>query len=166
MRAWRIEQARTMSRQNGWIEYCCVQQRFTYLRPVQGASFDPQLAVNDDLLDYCDEHRDDFLLLAYTPTLSGALSGRQDRDMPEQYVGPDTNARLEKLRDIASETGATPVQVVFAWMLHSDPPVLPLVTAGTINQLDENLGSLSVQLSPAQMERLDTAGNPGQTPFG
>ena len=30
--AWRLEKARWISRTNGWAEYCCVQQRYSYLR--------------------------------------------------------------------------------------------------------------------------------------
>ncbi len=36
-RAWRIEQARELCRAKGWIGFCCVQQRHTYLRPGPGA---------------------------------------------------------------------------------------------------------------------------------
>jgi aryl-alcohol dehydrogenase-like predicted oxidoreductase len=160
MRAWRIEQARTLSRQRGWIEYCCVQQRHTYLRPVPGASFSPQLAVDEELLDYCREHGEDLLLLAYSPTLGGAYTGRKDREVPAQYLGPDAAARLQALREVASEAGASPVQVVLAWMLHSEPLVVPLVSAGTREQLDEDLGSLEVSLDAGQMRRLNEAGNP------
>ncbi len=51
--AWRLEAARNLSEAQGWPTYQCVQQRHTYLRPRPGAGFDPQIAVNEDLLDYC-----------------------------------------------------------------------------------------------------------------
>jgi aryl-alcohol dehydrogenase-like predicted oxidoreductase len=159
-RAWRIEQARTMSRGRGWAEYCCVQQRHTYLRPAPGASFGGQLPVDVELSDYCAEHAADFLLLGYSSTLGGAYSGRADRVIPTQYAGPDTDARLAALSAVARETGATPVQVTYAWMLRSAPVALPLVSAGTVEQLEENLGSLGVALNTGQMERLDRAGVP------
>ena len=54
--AWRLEEARWISQAHGWSEYCCVQQRHTYLRPRPGASFYPQLAVNEDLQQYCQRH--------------------------------------------------------------------------------------------------------------
>jgi len=31
--AWRLEEARWVSQTHGWSEFCCVQQRHTYLRP-------------------------------------------------------------------------------------------------------------------------------------
>jgi aryl-alcohol dehydrogenase-like predicted oxidoreductase len=51
--AWRLEEARWVSQTHGWAEYCCIQQRHSYVRPKPGGSFAPQIAANDDLLDYC-----------------------------------------------------------------------------------------------------------------
>jgi aryl-alcohol dehydrogenase-like predicted oxidoreductase len=158
-RAWRIEEARAISRRRGWAEYCCVQQRYTYFRPGPGASFDPQLAVDAELI-YCAAHASDFLLLGYSSTLGGAYTGRPDRQIPWQYAGPDTEARGNALSHVARECGATPVQVMYAWMLQSTPPALPLVSAGTVEQLDEDLGCLKLTLSREQIDRLDRAGVP------
>jgi aryl-alcohol dehydrogenase-like predicted oxidoreductase len=159
-RAWRIEEAAEKSRRGGWIHYCCVQQRHTYLRPAPGARFDPQLAVDEELLDYCRAHESEMLLLAYSPTLGGAYTGRSDRQIQQQYRGADTDARLAALRAVCSQTGATPVQVVLAWMVQGSPRILPLVSAGTLDQLNENLGALDVALSEEQLRMLGEAGNP------
>lgn len=159
-RAWRIEEARALSRARKWAEYCCVQQRHTYLRPAAGARFDPQLVVDEDLRDYCAAHAADFLLLGYSSTLGGAYAGRPDRPIASQYRGPSNDARLAVLAAVAKEAGATPLQVVYAWMLRSTPLALPLVSVGSLQQLSENLGALGVRLDDAQMKRLDEAGNP------
>ena len=152
--AWRLEEARWVSRTHGWPEFCCIQQRYSYLRPKPGARFDPQIAANEDLLDYCRARG--MTLLAYSPLLSGAYT-RPDRSFPEQYLGPDTDARLAALKAVAEEVGATANQVVYAWMVQSDPPVIPLVGASTIEQLEENLGALEVKLSTEQMKHLNNA---------
>ncbi|MBT3273152.1 MAG: aldo/keto reductase [Spirochaetales bacterium] len=158
-RAWRIEKARSMSREHGWPEYCCVQQRHTYLRPAPGASFGPQLTADDELLDYC-RSSDDFVFLAYSPTLSGAYD-RADREISGQYLGKDTDARLATLKRVADKHGATAIQIVLAWMLASDPFTVPLITAGTLKQLDDNLAAADIELTPEQMTLLNEAGNPG-----
>jgi aryl-alcohol dehydrogenase-like predicted oxidoreductase len=156
--AWRIAQARAVSRANGWSEYCCVQQRYTYLRPAPGASFAPQVSGNDDLLDYCREHTD-FRMLAYSPLLNGAYS-RDDREIPKQYVGPDSEARLTALQEVAAEYGATVNQIVYAWLLGGDTAVIPLTAPTTLEQLSENLGGLTIKLSEESMRELSEAGNP------
>ena len=103
--AWRLERANWVSRTNGWPEFCCIQQRHTYLRPKPGASFAPQIAANDDLLDLCQAQG--ITMLAYSVLLSGAYT-RAERPVPEDYTGPDSDARLAVLNAVAEETGATP----------------------------------------------------------
>lgn len=144
MAAWRIEEARNVSLANGFAEYRCVQQRHSYLRPKPGADFSPQVAVDDELLDYL-EARGDFPLLAYSPLLEGAYT-REDRPIPENYSGPDTDARLEALGRVARDVDATPNQVVLSWMVGKTPPTIPLISASTPAQLEENIGALEVGL--------------------
>ena len=153
--AWRLAEARSISMANGWEPYCAVEQRYTYLRPKPGTNFGPQKAVSDDLLDYCREHP--LTLLAYTILLKGAYT-RSDRPIPEQYVGPDTDARLEQLRNISQEIGATPNQVVIAWLRQSDPPILPIIGGSRPEHLSENINALKIRLTDEQMKLLNEAG--------
>ena len=57
------------------------------------------------MLKYIEMH-EDIALLAYSPLLNGAYS-REDRSIPSQYIGPDANARINVLQQVADETGAT-----------------------------------------------------------
>jgi aryl-alcohol dehydrogenase-like predicted oxidoreductase len=123
-----VEQASWVSRSQGWPEYCCVQQRYSYLRPRPGASFVPQLVANEDLLDVC--HYEQLTLLAYSVLLGGAYT-RPERPLPEQYAGPDSRGRLAVLEAVAREAGATPNQVIPAWMVQGVPSILPLIAAST-----------------------------------
>jgi aryl-alcohol dehydrogenase-like predicted oxidoreductase len=115
------------------------------------------VAINEDLKSYCGAR--DITLIAYSALLQGAYT-RQDRPVPAQYAGPDADQRLEVLRDIGKESGATLNQVVIAWMRQSEPPVLPIIAGSAPAQVAENIGALKVTLSEDQVRRLDTAGNP------
>jgi len=153
--AWRLEEARWLSLFNEWPEYCCVQQRHSYIRRKHGTTFDPQVAANEDLFDYVTNRG--ITLLAYSALLSGAYT-RPDRNFDDQYLGMDTDNRLAALKAVVAETGATPIQVILAWMLQSDPPVLPLIAASTREQMQENIDALEIEFTPEQMIRLDSAG--------
>jgi len=153
---WRIEEARNISITHDWAKYCCVQQRYSYLRPNPGADFGVQVSANKELLDYCQSH-DDITLLAYSPLLNGSYT-RIDTPRPEQYAGPDTGARMLALTKIANEVGATLNQVVLAWLLQSTPRELPIIAVSTDEQLRENLGALHVRLNQEQIEFLTNAG--------
>jgi aryl-alcohol dehydrogenase-like predicted oxidoreductase len=154
-RAWRLEQARSISQTKTTAAYCCVQQRYTYLQPRARTNFEPQLAVNDDLLDYCQQM--DLTLLAYSPLLAGAYT-RSDRPLAAQYLSEDNQARLKALHSVAAECGATPNQVILAWMLQSKPMILPVFAASTPEQMDEDICALKLDLTEAQMKQLNAAG--------
>jgi aryl-alcohol dehydrogenase-like predicted oxidoreductase len=149
--AWRIERARGIARAGGGAPYCCVQQRHSYLLPRPGTDLGRQRASSPELLDYCADQG--VGLLAYSVLLGGAYT-RDDRPLPDGYAGADADARLAVLREVAEETGATPNQVVLAWLLRRTPPVIPLIGASSGAQLAENLGALEVELSAEQLERL------------
>ena len=99
----------------------------------------------------------DLTMLAYSALLSGAYASRIDRELPEQYTGPDADARLSVLKAVAMETEATPNQVILAWMHQSKPTIIPLVAASTLEQMQENLDALAVKLTDEQITRLTTA---------
>ncbi|MFN7996519.1 MAG: aldo/keto reductase [Bryobacteraceae bacterium] len=154
---WRIAEANTVARLRGWNSYSVVEQRHTYLRPRHGADFGPQIPINEDMKSYC--RRDGITLIGYSVLLQGAYT-RSDRPIPAQYAGPEASDRLEALKSVAAELGATPNQVIIAWMRQGDPPVLPIVAGSRPEQLAENIAALDIQISPEQMDRLNTAGNP------
>ena len=156
--AWRIERARQISRSHGWAEYCCVQQRFTYLRPQPGASFGAQRSGNDDLLDYCRQDPD-FRMLAYSPLLAGVYT-RSDKPLPKQYAGADSERQLATLTAIADQVGATPNQSHLR--LAAGRPAIdhPVDCANLAGATRRETRHLNLALTPAQMEQLTTAGNP------
>lgn len=153
---WRLEEARWIAKERGWSEYCCVQQRYSYVRAQAGSIYDPHVTVDEEFLDYVRNR--DLTILAYSPLLSGAYT-RSDRRFPEQYLGLDTDVRVAALKQVARARGATVNQVVLAWLLQSNPTVIPLIAASTREQLAELLGSAEVELSPEELERLSSAGN-------
>jgi aryl-alcohol dehydrogenase-like predicted oxidoreductase len=154
-RAWRLEEARRVSEENELAPYCCVQQRHSYLRSNAGVNASVQLEANADLLDYTAERN--MTLLAYGPSMHGLYS-KLDEPLTGSCAGPDSDARIAALREVVAATGATATQIVYAWMLQSTPPVIPLLACSTEAQMQENLAALQVTLSAEQMTRLTEAG--------
>jgi aryl-alcohol dehydrogenase-like predicted oxidoreductase len=83
------------------------------------------------------------------------------RAMPR--FAPEAYARnlqlLDGMADVAREAGCTMAQAALAWLLASDH-VLPIPGTTRIEHLEDNLGALQVQLSPAQLQALDDLINP------
>jgi pyridoxine 4-dehydrogenase len=56
--------------------------------------------------------------------------------------------------DIAKQHGATPRQVVLAWLLARSPSILPIPGTGSIDHLEENIAAASLALSAQEVATL------------
>ncbi|GAA1630793.1 aldo/keto reductase [Catellatospora bangladeshensis] len=158
VRTWRLERIRQLCERHGWPAPVALQQQHTYLRPRAG--LDNSSIVDREQLDYLREH-DDLTLVAYSPILKGVYDSAAKRAghwSMDAYRGPDAEARLAVLAEVAAEVGATPNQVVLAWLLRAQPPVIPLIGPRTLEQYDSAYSALDVVLSDEQAARLDAAG--------
>ena len=66
------------------------------------------------------------------------------------------------VRSVAREQRATPAQVALAWLRYRAAALgvasVPIPGTRRASRVEENLGSLSVTLTPAQLTALDAAG--------
>jgi len=154
--SWRLERALNVSASHGYPTFCCLQQRYTFLRVRPGGDFGVQLYAHKDVLDMLASRG--LRLLAYSPLISGAYT-RATRAIPVPHHGRDTDARLKVLKQITKAKSATVNQIVLAWMLHSEPAVIPIIAASTERQLQENLAAMDVSLTDSDMQQLNTAGD-------
>jgi aryl-alcohol dehydrogenase-like predicted oxidoreductase len=153
--AWRIAEARRLATERGLPGYQVVQQRHTYLAPRPGAGFGVQKAVDAELLDYAGT-QPDLTVLGYSALLAGAYT-RADRPLMEQYVHDGSATRLRALREVADGAGRTANQVVLAWLLGGEVPVLPVIAVSSPAQLEELLPAADLDLGPEARARLDAA---------
>ncbi len=61
------------------------------------------------------------------------------------------------LTRIAQRKQATPAQVALAWLLAQQPWIVPIPGTRKLQRLDENLGAIALQLSPADLAEIRTA---------
>ncbi len=152
---WRLERARAHARANGLPRYSCVQQMHTYLWPrPDKAQID---VITPELQDYA-RVETDLTLLGYKPAMNGAYTWNDDRTFPLDYDHPTNAARMRTLRTVADELGTNPYAVIVAWMLQSDPVVIPVSAARTVEQLDAQLAGVELHLEPELLRRLNEAG--------
>jgi len=158
--SWRVERARSVAAALGVPGYEVLQYHYSYLRPradlpgrwsVDGSAGPAQ----GDLLSLV-RASPSLTLVAYSPLLSGAYV-RPDRPLGPEFDHAGTSARLSALRSVAGEAGATVNQVVLAWLMGGKLPVIPLVGASSVAQLEESLAAVDLELTDAQRARLDEA---------
>jgi aryl-alcohol dehydrogenase-like predicted oxidoreductase len=60
---------------------------------------------------------------------------------------------------IARDVACTPAQLALAWVLHQAPHIVTIPGTSRIAHLKDNMGALTIELSPETLERLDQAIN-------
>jgi len=107
-------------------------------------------------------------LVAYSPLGRGFLSGRfsspdeldegdfrryQPRFAPENL---EANRRLAaKVAELAAEKGCTSGQLALAWVLAQGEDIVPIPGTKRRTYLEENLAAAQVELTPADLRRID-----------
>ncbi|XWO13665.1 Aldo-keto reductase IolS [Candidatus Hepatincola sp. Pdp] len=61
---------------------------------------------------------------------------------------------VEILTNIAKEKGVTPAQIALAWLLEQKPWIVPIPGTTKIPRLEENIGSVSVQLTSEDLQKI------------
>ena len=94
---------------------------------------------HEDVLDYCERNKIGFI--PFFPLAAGRLA---------QTGGP--------VDAVAKAHGATPGQIVLAWLLRRSPAMLPIPGTSRVAHLEENVVAAGLRLSDAEFMALDHAG--------
>ncbi|MET1023103.1 MAG: aldo/keto reductase [Pseudoxanthomonas sp.] len=160
--AWQVARMQTLADLRGWSPLVALQVEYSLL----------QRSVEHELLPMADALG--LGVVAWSPLGSGVLTGKYsqaDLDPPTEARPTGTrrevaiangalNARALTIAgavgEVARDTGHSAAQVAIAWALqHAGHGATPIVGARTLAQLEDNLGALDLQLTPAQCARLD-----------
>jgi aryl-alcohol dehydrogenase-like predicted oxidoreductase len=106
----------------------------------------------------------------YSPLGKGFLTGKIDenatfdstdfrstlpRFTPEALKANQT--LIDLLGQIAQRKQATPAQIALAWLLAQKPWIVPIPGTTRLHRLDENIGAVSVELTPDDLRDIDEA---------
>ena len=109
-------------------------------------------------------------LVAWSPLSGGVLTGkynstqppteaRYSAENPKEFL-PERGRQeriISALHKVSDETGRSLAQVALAWLRYRTVPVIPIIGARKISQLEDNLDSLSLTLTRTQISALDEA---------
>jgi aryl-alcohol dehydrogenase-like predicted oxidoreductase len=109
-------------------------------------------------------------LVAYSPLGKGFLTGKIDenakfdssdfrstlpRFTPEALK--TNQAMIDLLGGMAKRKNATPAQIALAWVLAQKPWIVPIPGTTKLNRLEENIGAVSIQLTPEDLQEINAA---------
>jgi aryl-alcohol dehydrogenase-like predicted oxidoreductase len=106
----------------------------------------------------------------YSPLGKGFLTGKIDehakfdssdfrstlpRFTPEALKA--NQALIDLLGRIAERKKATPAQIALAWLLAQKPWIVPIPGTTKLHRLEENIGAVSIELTPDDLREIETA---------
>jgi aryl-alcohol dehydrogenase-like predicted oxidoreductase len=109
-------------------------------------------------------------LVPYSPLGKGFLTGKIDesakfdssdfrstlpRFTPEALKA--NQALITLLASIGERKKATPAQIALAWLLAQKPWMAPIPGTTKLHRLDENIGALSIELTPGDLRDIENA---------
>src|SRR6266851_2896770 len=105
-------------------------------------------------------------VFAWSAQARGFFSGRYNPEMTEgatanarnvirTYYSDDNWERYRRADELSESKGCTLRQVALAWVLHSPLDVYALIGPETVAELDDCLGALDVELTPAEVAWLN-----------
>lgn len=156
-RAWQLQKAIYLSRQNGWESFVCLQPQYNLLCR----------ATEFELLPLC--AHEGLGVIPWSPLRGGMLSGKFSRgqnpqentrvgankEVWERYNNEFTWNIIDTLHAIAGETAKSAAQVALNWMMSRKVITAPIIGARNVAQLADNLGASEWSLTVAQVDRLN-----------
>jgi aryl-alcohol dehydrogenase-like predicted oxidoreductase len=109
-------------------------------------------------------------LVPFSPLGRGYLTGKVDESTT--FVSSDIRSRnprftpeaikanrvvVDLLERIAAQKSATPAQIALAWLLAQKSWIVPIPGSRRLERLDENLGSVAIEMSPDDLSQIDDA---------
>ncbi|MDB6065391.1 MAG: putative oxidoreductase, aryl-alcohol dehydrogenase like protein [Pedosphaera sp.] len=157
--AWVVSKSNTIAELRGWTRFVGLQIEYSLL----------ERTVERELIPMARDQQ--MTVLAWSPLRGGALTGkyltndpanadaRYNNEMMKGFATMDeaTIRTIKEVVALAKEMGVSPAQVSLAWLRHRPVPVIPIIGARKMSQLEDNLKSLAVTLNDAQLRRLDEA---------
>jgi len=109
-------------------------------------------------------------LVPYSPLGKGFLTGKIDagttfdssdfRSSLPRFTSEAMKANqalVDLLGSIADEKKATTAQIALAWLLAQKPWIVPIPGTTKLNRLDENIGAAAIELTAADLSKIESA---------
>lgn len=156
--AWWIAGANTLAQLRGWTAFIGLQIEFSLI----------ERSVERELIPMAEAF--DIAVLAWSPLASGLLSGkyhggtgkvegRLSAEGMQQFLPEKERADriIRAVKSVSEEVGRSMAQVALAWLRYRPVPVIPIIGARKLTQLEDNLASFGLELSARHLKSLDEA---------
>src|ERR1700688_2978460 len=156
--AWWVAQANTLAELRGWTKFIGLQIEYSLIeRTVERELIPMAKALHTGVV-------------AWSPLAGGVLTGkyhgqgnadgaRMNNEARKALLPEEQRAApiISALKSVSGQAGRSMAQVALAWLRHRTVPVIPIIGARKVSQLQDNLASLDLELSAEQLKSLERA---------
>jgi aryl-alcohol dehydrogenase-like predicted oxidoreductase len=147
--AWVVAKGNTLAELMGWSQFIALQVEYSLLARTPERELIP-MAKHFGMT-----------VTPWAPLAGGALTGKyqrgeQGRIKPESKRLNERSANITKVVvKIAEELGVSASHVAVKWTMQQDFSCIPIVGATKLSQLEDNLKTVDVTVSPEHLQRLN-----------
>jgi aryl-alcohol dehydrogenase-like predicted oxidoreductase len=147
--AWIMARANTLAELRGWTQFTALQVPYSLA----------YRTVERDLIPAAGAF--DMAILTWGVLEAGELTGKYNQPTGEptrsKEADPRNKALAAEVMTLAAEIDRTPSQVAINWVRQQPGRPIPILGARRLSHIQDNLGCLEFELSPAQLQRLSDA---------
>ncbi len=154
--AWLIAESNTLAELRAWTQFTAIQIEYSLI----------ERTVEHELIPY--SRYKNIPVLAWGPLGGGVLTGKykggtdsQRAESNKRRINERNDKIVDKVLEIAAQTGKTPAQIALNWLLRQDDRIIPIVGASKSSQMEDSLGAIDFELSKEHLAELDEVSNPG-----
>ena len=153
--AWIVSQANTIANLRGWTQFVGLQIEYSLKERTPERDLLPMAKALD------------IGVTAWSPLAGGLLTGKYNTSETSSEAKRFDSTQTGKITDrdlkiagevssIAAEIGKSASGVALNWLRQQSTAIIPIIGSRKVAQLQENLACLDFELTPEQMQRLDT----------
>jgi len=156
--AWWIAQANTLADLRGWSRFIGLQIPYNLIERTVERELIPMAKALD------------IGVAAWSPLSNGVLTGkyhghggselgRMNSETMKTFMPEQQRATriVAAVKIVSEQTGCSMAQVALAWLRYRPVPVIPIIGARKLTQLQDNLASFDLELSAEHLKSLEEA---------
>ena len=156
--AWWIAQANTLADLRGWSRFIGLQIPYNLIERTVERELIPMAKALD------------IGVTAWSPLSNGVLTGkyhghggselgRMNSETMKAFMPEQQRATriVAAVKIVSEQTGCSMAQVALAWLRYRPVPVIPIIGARKLTQLQDNLASFDLELSAEHLKSLEEA---------
>jgi aryl-alcohol dehydrogenase-like predicted oxidoreductase len=160
MHAWQFAKLREKQKAAGYSPFVAMQNFYNLIYREE----------EREMMPYCAS--EGVAVVPWSPIARGFLAGNRPRDgkvtnraktdlSADALLGADQDYEiLEHVITVAKQTGYSPAQIAYAWVLSKPFVTAPIMGFTKIEQLNEAIASLEIELTGDQIELMESAYKP------